>query len=95
MRERTVLPVARERANHEARISLEQRRVREAEAIDHLRTKLLEHDVVAIDELQKHFARFGLLQIEARAALVAIEREEKSRSFASAPSPTSGGMWRR
>jgi hypothetical protein len=78
-RERAVLPVSGQRAHDEARVSRPQHGVPEAQPIEHARAELLEQDVRAIDEAQHGVLRALLLQVEARASLVAIESEKDSR----------------
>ena len=74
-----VLPVAGERAHDEARVRGEQCPVRQAKAVEHTWTELLEQDVVALDHPEQGDARARLLQVEARAPLAAVEREEGRR----------------
>ena len=81
-RERTVLPVSGERAHDEPRVLLAQDAVAETEAFEHPRAELLEEHVVALDELEERRAPALLLQVQAGAPLVAVEREEHRRSVA-------------
>ena len=79
LRQRSGLPVAGERADDEARVRGEQRRVRHAEPVEDPRPELLDEHVVAPRERQERLAPRRLLQIEAGAALVAVQREEDRR----------------
>ena len=71
-----ILAVSRECAEDQARVLLEQRRVRQPEPIEHARAELLEQHVVSTHEVQQRSASLGLLEVDADRALVAVEREE-------------------
>jgi len=53
--------------------------VTEPEALEHPGTELLEEDVVPLDHPQNGRPRARLLQVEADAALAAVQREERGR----------------
>jgi len=73
---RTGLSEARDRTQHQARVARMQRRPADAEPVDHTGTKVLQHDIGAVDQLPEGREIVGILEIEPQAALVAVPQHE-------------------
>ena len=67
------LAIAGDAAQHDARVALGQHLVAEAEARHHARAKAFDDDVGGLDQAQEQRAPFGLLEVQAQAALVAVD----------------------
>src|SRR6266568_3792995 len=80
IRVRPVLPVAGDRAIHEARIDRGERVVARAEFRHGAGTEPLDQDFGAFCKPQEHLASLRLLQVEADRALVAIDQLEENRT---------------
>ena len=70
---RTGLAVAGDAAQHDARVARGQGLVAEAEARHHARTKAFDDHVGGFDQAQEQRAPFGVLEVQAQAALVAVD----------------------
>jgi hypothetical protein len=74
---RARLPVAGDRAQHEARVGLAQPLPPEAQAVEHPRAEGLQQDVVVADQAQQRLATAVRLEIQAHGALAAVEGHEQ------------------
>jgi hypothetical protein len=79
LREGPVFSITRQRADDEARASLPEHRRTGTQAIEHSGPELIEQHVVPPGDLQQRLLRALALEVEARAALVAVQREEHPR----------------
>ena len=75
----TVLAITRDGAQHEARVHRGQRRIAEAETVEHPGTEALHQDIVTRQEAHEGRPPLGTLEVQAQAALVAVEGDEPPR----------------
>ncbi len=73
------LPVAADRAVHEAGVLLAQGLVADAEPLEHAGAEGLEQDVAVADQATQHLAALLVLEVDADRALVAVQRQEHRR----------------
>ena len=72
--------LAGDRGEHEARIDRAQVLVAEARAIEHAAAEILDHHVALLRQFADHPLAFGCLEVEGKAALVAVGEAELRRA---------------